>query len=160
LSSRWRNELLRFLRERDKGRIILLGVGNVLKGDDAAGSLLARRLRARGAAHVFDAGGAPENYAERVAASAPDAVIVFDAARFGGRAGEARLFTSRDLTAGAVSTHDQSLGALARYLVGRCGCEVRILGIEPASAAMGAEISPEVLATLDELETFLLGCLT
>jgi hydrogenase maturation protease len=108
---------------------------------------------------VFDAGSAPENYGERIAALAPDAVLVVDAARFGGEPGEARMLCPDEITGKGLSTHDQSLGALARYLAGRCGCGMRILGIEPASSEMDSDLSPPVKTMLDELEPFLLDYL-
>lgn len=159
MSSPWRNELERVLRARIGKRLVLLGVGNPLRGDDGVGSLLARRMRERGKPFVLDGGSAPENCGEPIAALAPRTVLVVDAARFGGNAGAVRIFRSGEVAGGALSTHDQSLRVLAHYLRGRCGCEMLILGVEPASVGIGAGLSAPVRATLDEMEAAFLSML-
>jgi hydrogenase 3 maturation protease len=159
LSSHWKNELERLLHPRIGKRLVLVGVGNPLRGDDGVGSLLARRMRERGRACVFDGGTAPENCGEPIAALAPETVLVVDAARCGGDAGAVKIFRSGEIAGGALSTHDQSLRVLAHYLRGRCGCEMLILGVEPASVGIGEGLSAPVRATLDEMEAILLEIL-
>ncbi|MDD5557911.1 MAG: hydrogenase maturation protease [bacterium] len=155
MSIAWRDAVERFLGLRAGRRIVLVGVGNTLRGDDGAGSVLAARLRAAGKRLAFDAGAAPENHAGPVAASSPETVIIADAARFGGAAGEARLFAPGRLAPGGLSTHDPSAALLARYLGERCGCEVVILGIEPASAKFGDGLGREAEASVAALEAIL-----
>jgi hydrogenase 3 maturation protease len=157
LSSPWRDKLERRLRGFEGGRLAIVGVGNPLRGDDGAGSLLARRLAGRGLSNVFDGGSAPENYAERIATSMPEVVIVVDAACFGGRPGDARLLSADEVAGGALSTHDSSLRIFAGYLEERCGCGFYVIGIEPASRGLGAGLSPEVVKTMDVLEEILAG---
>jgi len=159
LSSLWKNELERALRPLIGKRLALVGVGNPLRGDDGVGSLLARRMRERGKACVFDGGSAPENCGELIAALAPETVLVVDAARCGGDAGAVRIFRSGEIAGGALSTHDQSLRVLAHYLKCRCGCEMFILGVEPARVGIGDGLSAPVRATLDEMEAVLLEIL-
>jgi hydrogenase 3 maturation protease len=159
LSSHWKNELERLLHPRIGKRLVLLGVGNPLRGDDGVGSLLARRMRERGKALVFDGGSAPENCGEPIAALAPETVLVVDAARCGGNPGAVRIFRSAEIAGGALSTHDQSLRVLAHYLKCRCGCEMLILGVEPGIVGIGAGLSAPVRATLDEMEAAFLSML-
>lgn len=153
------DELRRLLRGRAGGRVSLLGVGNPLRGDDGAGSALARRLRSRGVEAAHDGGAAPENYVERLASSRPDVVIVVDAARFGGRPGDVRLLTPGEIDGAALSTHDPSLKMFAGYLHERCACEVLVVGIEPSRTEMGSAMSPEVERALDMLERTLIALL-
>ncbi|MEI6634646.1 MAG: hydrogenase maturation protease [Chlamydiota bacterium] len=157
MSSRWKSEIGRRLRGQAPGRIALIGVGNTLRGDDGAGSLLAGRLGARGIDRAFDGGTAPENYCERVALLAPRMVFIADAACFGGEPGEVRLLDPRLLGAGALSTHGLSLRPLAAYLEERCGCRVFVVGIEPSGAGDGGALSPPVRRALGELEDYFAG---
>lgn len=159
MSSPWKSRLRRFLKEKARGRLVLVGVGNALRGDDGAGSLLAARLRKVGRSHLIDAGAAPENYCERIARLSPDTVLVVDAARFGGSPGEVKILTPGDIAAGALSTHDASLRIMAGYLKERCGSEMFILGMEPGDAAVGAELSPQMKETMGILESLFLEIL-
>ena len=156
MNSRWKSDLGCFFRERAGKRIALVGIGNTLRGDDGAGSLLARRLLARGIRSVLDGGGAPENNAAGAVAMKPDTVLLVDAARFGGEPGEARLFGSGEIHGGTLSTHGAPLALFARYLAAQCGCEVMFLGIQPGNTAVASSVSLPVEATLHELEELFL----
>ncbi|MCX6355828.1 MAG: hydrogenase maturation protease [Candidatus Aureabacteria bacterium] len=156
MNSRWKSDLGSFLRERAGKRIAVVGIGNTLRGDDGAGSLLAQRLLARGVRSVFDGGSAPENHAAGAAAMRPDTVLLVDAARFGGEAGEARLMGSGEICGGTLSTHGASLALFARYLAAQCGCEVAFLGIQPGDTAVASAVSISVETTLHELEELFL----
>lgn len=159
MSSRWKSELQKTVRGFTGRRVAVIGVGNPLRGDDGAGSLLARRLREKRGDVVFDGGSAPENYCERVGALMPDLVLVIDAARFGGRPGEVRVLHPGEIAGGALSTHNPSIRLLAAYIRQRCGCELLVLGIEPDSGGMGEELSAPVKEIMDELEECLLDLL-
>jgi hydrogenase 3 maturation protease len=96
-------------------RWLLVGVGNDLRGDDAFGPLLARRLAGAGLPAI-DAGPAPENLTGRIAAAAPEVLLLADAADWGGRVGDLRLVRPGELAGGSASTHDPGLGLLLTYL--------------------------------------------
>lgn len=128
-----------------------------MRGDDAAGSVLAGRLRARGFDRAFDGGTAPENYCERVASLSPHAVFIADAACFGGRPGEVRLLDPALLGAGSLSTHGVSLRPLSAWLGERCGCRVFVVGIEPSGAGEGEALSPPVRRAVAGLEEYFAG---
>jgi hydrogenase maturation protease len=157
LSSRWRSEIVRRLGGQAPGSIALIGAGNRSLGDDAAGSILAGRLRARGIDRAFDGGTAPENYCERVASLAPGTVFIADAACFGGHPGEVRLLDPRLLGAGGLSTHGVSLRPLAAWLEERCGCRVIVVGIEPSGRGDGEPLSPPVRRAVEGLEEYFAG---
>ncbi|TLN06394.1 hydrogenase maturation protease, partial [bacterium] len=74
---------LRAALNRDP-RLALLGIGNELNGDDAAGVLVLRALRARLASRphllLLEAGLAPEAFTGPLRRFAPDCVILIDAA--------------------------------------------------------------------------------
>lgn len=154
MSSQWRSEIGRRLGGLPPGGLALIGAGNAMRGDDGAGSVLARGLMARGVERAFDGGAAPENYCERVASLAPAAVVIADAACFGGRPGEVRLLDPRSLGAGALSTHGVSFCPLAAWLEERCGCRVFVVGIEPSPARDGEGLTPPVRRAVAALEEY------
>jgi hydrogenase 3 maturation protease len=144
-------DLRRCLQAALSGRAVLLGVGNRMRGDDAAGSLLADRLASRIPVMVVDGGSAPENVVEHIASHRPDTVVLLDAVDFGGKPGEVRFFDGASVGAGGLSTHALSLEAVAEYLRSRGGTRVCMLGIQPARVALGEGLSPEVADSLTRL---------
>jgi hydrogenase 3 maturation protease len=147
------------LRSLLAGTVCIVGVGNRMRGDDAAGSLLAERIAGRIAAAVIDAGSAPENYLEKIARGKPGTVLVIDAVDFSGSPGEVRLLEAGAIGSGGLSTHAPSLRLAADYLTQRCGAQVWVAAIQPASVAMGAGMDASVSAAVDRLAASLLEVL-
>ena len=85
--------------------LLVIGVGNALRGDDGIGPELVRRLT--GAVHfaLFDAGTTPENQLGPVIRAAPRTVLIVDALHFGGRPGTIRLFNPDEEHERTVVTH-------------------------------------------------------
>lgn len=131
-------------------RWLLLGVGNDLRGDDAFGPLLARRIAAAGRPAI-DAGTAPENETGRVRRLAPEIVLLADAVDMGEPPGTTKLLPPDALLSDGPSTHDPGLLLLARYLERELGAEVRVLACQPAVRAFGAAPTAAVLAAVDRL---------
>jgi hydrogenase 3 maturation protease len=135
-------------------RWLLLGIGNDMRGDDAFGPLLARRLRVLGLP-ALDGGMAPENSTGPIRRAAPEILILADAAELGAEPGTLRLLHPFDLADGATSTHDPSLRILHRYLTAEQPLEVRVLAVQPASRELGEPVSAAVLRAIDEAATIL-----
>ena len=131
-------------------RWLLVGVGNELRGDDAIGPRVARRLKAAGLP-ALEAGPAPENLTGPIRRYAPDVLILCDAAELGEAPGTVRLLGGDDIAIGGTSTHDPSLTMLLEYLQSHHAMEVRLLAIQPATRALGAELTPEVLRAEERL---------
>src|SRR6187455_3189676 len=76
-------------RQNRPPRVAVLGIGNSLRSDDAAGILVARRLaqsrltRDFDSILVVDAGPAPENTTAGLRRFAPELVLLIDAAEMG-----------------------------------------------------------------------------
>jgi len=134
-----------------KGKVCIVCVGNIERGDDGIGPRLAERIRAKVPYEVIDTGTAPENYTGVIARLKPDTIIIIDAIYFDGKPGEIKLFSAEDLHCGKVSTHDISLKLLAKYLKESSKAHVHILGIKPMSNKLGEGLSPRVKASIDNL---------
>lgn len=148
-------ELLReFLRPLLRGRVAVLGVGNILRGDDGFGIALVQRLAERGLPLLaVDAGTVPENHVAVAARFSPDTVLLADCLDHGGLPGDVAVLAGEELSEEVVSTHGFPLSMLMDEIARRTGAAVRLLGVQPADLTLGAELSPPVLAALDHLES-------
>lgn len=152
-----------------------MGVGNELKGDDAAGVIAARLLREgleksvdltgrivdathsyyrAGRLLVIDAGAAPENFTGVLRSYTPAHVVIVDAAWLDSKPGAIQVVDPEQVNGFGASTHLQPLSILAQYLRNELACEVSILGIQAQSSSLGAGLSPDVLSSCHELATF------
>lgn len=124
----------------------LVGLGNELRGDDAAGLLVAREVRAltRGRVAVEEVSGDLEPLVRALLAGGE--VIVVDAVRSPGPEGEVLALDPERLgPAAAPSSHGLGLAeavAIARALGGRA-C-LRVWGIRGCDFSLGAPVSPRV----------------
>ncbi len=145
-------------------RIALLGVGHPLNGDDAAGIAIARALQGALPEHdhvlVLEAGPAPENQTGPLRSFGPDLVVFIDAAQMGAEPGDVQWLDWRDTSGLSASTHTLPPHVLAKFLVADLGCEVALLGLQPASNVVGAELSPIMQRAVDEVITALVAVLS
>ncbi|MFO7650195.1 MAG: hydrogenase 3 maturation endopeptidase HyCI [bacterium] len=130
--------------------VVIVGVGNTLRGDDAVGPIVIERLGEVAGAQLFDAGPAPENFLDPVTELAPDRILFVDACDFRAAPGEFRVFEMPDierLSAGLVSTHTLPLTMTAQLFTAG-GARVSLLGIQPRSLEFGAPLSGPVVQAL------------
>jgi len=143
----------------EDGRVLIICLGNEMRGDDAFGVLVYRMLRERGVRLVINAGEAPENHLGAIKRRRPSLLVVVDAL-LGVPPGEVRMASLREVAeAPPVSTHLLPLSLLARLaglreeqvVVVGCGVERLGFGEEPSRAV--AEAAAEVAAGLAEALT-------
>lgn len=162
LPSLWKtslNQLLeRQVNESDiPAKVAIVGIGNKLRSDDAAGILVAQKLmQSRCVRHlkhvlVMDAGHAPENMTGELRRFAPGVIMLIDAAEMGELPGTVRSIPMEDLDGMSASTHSMPLSMLAGYLTLELHCDVALLGIQPSSNDFGENVSLVVLQAVDEI---------
>lgn len=140
-----------------KGRVILLGVGNTLRGDDAFGSLLAAGLNGKVSFKVLDAGITPENYLTPVINEAPDAVLLVDAVDFGGNPGDVKLIDASQVkTVNFYATHNMSLSLFFRFLNDNINVRAYLLAVQPERIGFNEAMTPKLEGTLARLQAFFL----
>jgi hydrogenase 3 maturation protease len=135
----------------------LLGVGNRLRGDDAAGALICSRLSSPSA---VDCGDAPERFVGLAGDERVERVLLIDAAEFGGTVGEFAFLDSDDLTERFGTTHTSGLALLSRFIRGAYGKPVAVLGIQPGDTNLGAPVSTAVRDAIDEIAALLKGAIS
>lgn len=136
-----------------RGRVLILGLGNPLFGDDGFGVRLAERLIAAGAPNVVAAGVSPERYLGSIREM--DGVIFVDAVDAGTAPGTVVLLDADGMRARfrQVSTHKLSWGLLAQYVESCSGARAWLLGVQPMCTSPGSGLSEPVAAALEVLGT-------
>jgi len=142
-------------------RTAILGIGNELRGDDAAGLFAARRLKEklgdRPDVLVLETGTVPENFTGSLRRFSPEQVILLDAALMGAPAGTVLECNPLDAGASLASTHSLPLRDFARYLMAELNCRVLFIGIQPEHDELDAPLSPVVETAITELAQQLLA---
>ena len=138
---------------------LLFTVGSVLRGDDAAGPMLAKLLEASPAVGwaVVDGGQTPEDELAVIRRRQPDFLLLVDAADMGAAVGEMRILTEKDVVSDyLITTHSLPLSFLLDDLRKSCG-QLLFIGIQPGDTSFFAPLSPEVLETVEGLHRWLLA---
>lgn len=149
--------MLEELRQRAQGKsVLLLGVGNRLRGDDAVGSILAETLIGKLDIPVIDAGDVPENYLGPIEASGADLVIVLDAADLGARPGDLSLIEMDQLKEAGISTHMSNLSLLFMVIPEETRPDALLVAIQPEQTEAGRGLSRSVEAAMGGLEQLFL----
>ncbi|MHC4292856.1 MAG: hypothetical protein ACYSTX_01070, partial [Planctomycetota bacterium] len=66
-----KNQSLDHLKALTDTNTLFIGIGQVLKGDDAIGPLLVEKLKGKISADIIEAGTVPENYIQPIVKKAP-----------------------------------------------------------------------------------------
>jgi hydrogenase 3 maturation protease len=147
-------------RRAERG-ILVIGIGNRMRGDDAIGSVVAERLARKGTIPALDCGEMPDNYVGKVSELAPEEIIFVDACNFGGEPGEIRVFDEQALeriTNAPLSTHQVPLPMLIGLIrmkpdIARRVC---LVGIQPVQLEyFREEMSEPVRAAVPKVLAFL-----
>jgi hydrogenase 3 maturation protease len=147
---------LEALKQRLKGKIVILGIGNTMRSDDGAGSALAARIKGKSSFVVFDAEESPENYLEKIIREKPDTLVMVDAVDFGALAGEIKLLEAEDIkTANLFTTHNASISLTINYLQSKLNADIIVLIIQPKNISFGDKLSCEVSDALDKITVLL-----
>ena len=126
---------------------VIIGIGNTLKGDDAAGPTVCNGLRRVGVpAEIIDAGTVPENYIQKVVDKRPRKVIIIDATDFAAPPGTIRLFEPDQLATRSFSTHMANPGLFIDLITRQTSATVYFVGIQPAQTKLNTPLSDEIAA--------------
>jgi hydrogenase maturation protease len=137
------------------GTVLVVGVGNRLLGDDAAGPLVIDRLAARAlpaGVRLCDGGTVGLALLPEVEDAA--ALVAVDAARFGAAPGTVRVFEGEAMDAMLSgrrhSAHEVDLADLlgAAALTGRLPGRRALVAVEPASTELALQPTPAVAAAV------------
>jgi hydrogenase 3 maturation protease len=156
-NSSWIERLGLFLNVRIKPeagqanpqRVAIVGIGNELNGDDAAGVLVARQLNEiihqPESALIIEGATAPENFTGLLRRFQPDRVLLVDCAAMQAAPGMVAWLEWGQIDGLSASTHTLPPTVLAAFLVNELHCKVALLGIQPATTEFDAPMTPAVM---------------
>jgi len=152
-----KEEPLRQLNKLRGSKTVILGIGNLLKGDDGAGPLLCQKLLEAGVStEVIDASTVPENYIQSIIKKAPQNLLIVDAIDFGTSPGVVRIFKPEKLSSLVISTHTLSPRLLVDMVCQSIEVDVRFVGIQPAQTQLGQPITPQVNHAVQKIADLLI----
>ena len=143
----------------DKGRVVVVGVGNPIRQDDNVGLAVVAGLQGKVPADVclLECEMVPEGYLLDIEEFKPSHVLLIDAAVLGRRPGDADLVAVDEMEAfSAVSSHVLPLRLFCEYIEKTTGAKIRLLLIEPKIMEFGETMSPELQDAAEKLTELLL----
>jgi hydrogenase 3 maturation protease len=138
-----------------EGVVVVLGTGNPMRGDDAAGSLVAREIVCPPGAHAIDAEEVPEDYVSQVINLQPDTIVVIDSVDLGAAPGSVAFLDVDQLAQYWPSTHRMPIGLLMRFLEREAHARVIGIGIQPEHTGFSQPLSEPVRASVQQVAAIL-----
>ncbi len=136
-------------------RVAFVGIGNEFNADDCVGPLIARKLAARLTPRedvlALDAGVAPENFTGTLRKFQPDLVVLIDAVDMGQPVGTIAWLPWDAVEGMDAFTHGLPPAVLGAFLRQELGCEVELIGIQPASLTFDQPPAREVIASVSRV---------
>jgi hydrogenase 3 maturation protease len=149
--------LKKFLKGYKK--IVVLSIGNEIKGDDALGPIMAQKASKLFDKNenitIFDGGTVPENYTGLIRNENPTHIILVDAVDMKKEPGYIRIVEKEEIANYNISTHAMPLSFLIKYMETTVDAQIILVGIQPKNMELAEKISKEVEKSIEEvLSTF------
>ncbi len=144
-------QILQQLKQLSRSKTLIIGVGNTLKGDDAAGPVVCEQLAGKISAEIIDTGTVPENYIQTIVRKDPQNLLIIDAVDFNASPGTIEIFRPEQLSSFAFSTHTLSPRLFIDMIKQQIKVDVYLLGIQPAQTQLGQNISNSVSEAIQQV---------
>jgi hydrogenase 3 maturation protease len=138
---------------RDAERVVIIGMGNELRADDAIGLLVVRLLKpySHNRLRVFEGHMTPDVFIAPACAAQPTHLLIVDAAELHKKPGTWQVLFPNEVEEGLFTTHTIPVVEVASEIQRRCGAKVAFLGIEPKSRDISLSQSKECLRAAEEI---------
>ncbi len=130
-------------------QMLVVGVGNPMRGDDEAGLVLAEKVAEKLDLEYLRCEEIPENYVGTMLDNPADTILLVDAVDMKRAPGEIGLLAPDELADAGISTHNCSVGLLAKVLAGVKDKQMLILGIQPQNLGWGQPLTPLITEAID-----------
>lgn len=151
---------------KNSKKTALLAVGSSLRGDDAAGLLVAEflnkslpKIKNKNSFKIFIGETAPENFTGEIRKFEPSVILIVDCAEFAEKPGALKVMSPQETRGITFSTHSLPPRVMAQYFSDSFPCEVVIIGIQPKHLKFNESPSKEVRATCLKLARAIKGAL-
>lgn len=121
-------------------RILLVGIGNVLRRDDGIGVYIVQRIKENAWLSGLVVEVSLENYIRVINRKAPDLLILVDCLDFGKWPGYSKMLSLEQIREDAVHSHHLTLSKVSEFFA----MPVFVLGIQPESIKVGEEMTQAV----------------
>jgi hydrogenase 3 maturation protease len=151
------NRLTSFLK--DAKSVVIIGMGNELRGDDAIGLEVVRLIKpfTTDQLQVFEGYMTPEAFIRPACKAHPTHVLIIDAAELQAKPGVWRVLSSNEVEEGLFTTHAIPAVEVAAEIQRRCNTKVAFLGIQPKSREISMSLSKECQRAAKEIADSILG---
>ena len=138
---------------RDAERVVIIGMGNELRADDAIGLLVVRLLKpySHNRLHVFEGHMTPDVFIAPSCAAYPTHLLIVDAAELHKKPGTWQVLFPNEVEEGLFTTHTIPVVEMAAEIQRRCGAKVAFLGIQPKSRDISLSQSKECLRAAEKI---------
>jgi hydrogenase maturation protease HycI len=132
-----------------QGNVVVMGIGNPCRGDDAAGSRVAQQICSAPGVCVIDAQDVPENYLCQVAGQRPDTIVLIDCVDLKSAAGSVAVLDAYQTVAYWPSTHRVPVSLLVDHLERTTHARIILIAIQPHDTGFLQSMSAEVLSSVE-----------
>jgi len=132
-----------------RGNVVVMGIGNPCRGDDAAGSRVAQQICGAPGVRVIDAQDVPENYLCQAADQQPDTIVLIDCVDLKSAPGSVALFDENQTATYWPSTHRVPMSLLVDYLERTTHARMFLIAIQPHHTGFLQSMSAEVLSSVE-----------
>jgi hydrogenase 3 maturation protease len=145
------NKLTSFLKDAES--VVVIGMGNELRADDAVGLQVVRFLKpyTTNQLKVFEGHMTPEAFIRPICAEHPTHVLIVDAAELHMKPGVWRMLSSDEVKEDLFTTHAIPASEVAAEFQRRCSAKVAFLGIQPKLRETSLSLSMECLSAAKEI---------
>mgnify|MGYP003880324121 CR=1 FL=1 len=145
--------LVQFLEGME--RLIILGIGNDMRGDDGAGVFFIEKLskcKIPKNVRLLSCGTTPENFTSVIVREKPSHMIIVDCVELSKEPGTVAIIDEDKILNFTYSTHKLPLTLFLKYLRNSLPIlKVLIIGIQPESVEFGKGLSPKVRSSIENL---------
>jgi hydrogenase 3 maturation protease len=149
-------QLLNRLSKYRNDKIVFVGLGNEVRGDDLAGLVFIDALKTKtvfNKSKFITAGKNPENYLQEILISSPEVVAFIDAADWGGEPGDISFLDPDSIANGDFSTHAYSIKLIEEFLLLNRRIDIVYIGIQTKSTTFRKGMSLQVYHSIKEFFT-------
>jgi hydrogenase 3 maturation protease len=144
-------------------RIVIVGIGNPIRGDDFVGLKIVQDMRSRAPknVHLIECETVPESFAQLIVDFDPTHIMLIDAAITGRRSGDSVLVEPESLPVfPTISTHALPLRIFCDFLAKNTRAKIALLLIEPHQTSFGENLSPTVKGSAKKIVNLFIKILT
>ncbi|MBW6461675.1 MAG: hydrogenase maturation peptidase HycI [DPANN group archaeon] len=139
--------------------IVVCGIGNSTRGDDACGPYVVEKMSEADVGdrfYLIDCGVAPENFIGVIKKINPEKVIIVDAVDFEKVPGTYEVVDIDRIKGQMMSTHKLPISLFIEFIQKDIGCEVEFIGIQPKCLGFGEDMSYECVCGCEGIVSMIL----